>query len=143
MNPIFIEEHIEIAVPPERVFQLYADVAHWNVWDPDTAASWIDGEFQRGSRGRLRPTKGREVPMEVISVQENASFTVESRLPFFRMRFDHELTETENGVIALHRVTLDGLLTPILGRIVAKQVCHDLPITMQSLKKTAEAQEHS
>ena len=98
-----VESRITISVPPEKVFEIYADVGRWKVWDPDTKESSIDGPFQTGSTGRITPPKGMSVPMDFISVVPNRSFTVESKIPFFRMVFEHELKATAVGTEVLHR----------------------------------------
>ena len=134
-----VESRITISVPPEKVFEIYADVGRWKVWDPDTKDASIDGPFQTGSQGRITPPKGMSVPMDFISVVPNQSFTVESRIPLFRMVFEHELTSTAAGTEVLHRVTLSGAMSFLLGPMVGKPLRTGLPITLASLKHLAEA----
>jgi len=134
-----VESRITIAVPPDKVFEIYADVGRWKVWDPDTKDASIDGPFQTGSQGRITPPKGMSVPMDFISVVPDKSFTVESRIPFFRMVFEHELTATAEGTEVLHRVSFSGALSFLLGPMVGKPLRTGLPITLASLKRLAEA----
>lgn len=134
-----IEEHIEIHAPPETVFALYADVASWSTWDPDTKSSSIEGPFQTGAIGRLRPTKGQKIGITFTSVTPNASFTCEAKPPLCTIRFDHELTPTAQGVKALHRVVFTGPLAFFFNLVVGSGVRKGLPHTMAKLKATAEA----
>lgn len=133
-----IEESITIAAPPQRIFALYADVARWNTWDPDTREASIDGPFRTGARGRLVPTKGRAVPMELTSVVEDRSFTAQARIPLFTMDFDHELLAQGATTRVVHRVRFSGALAFVLGRLVGAQVRKGLPVTLASLKRHAE-----
>ncbi|WP_269789748.1 SRPBCC family protein [Stenotrophomonas sp. Iso1] len=134
-----VESRITIAVPPEKIFAIYADVSNWKRWDPDTKDSVIYGPFQTGSKGKITPPKGMAVPMDFVSVVPNTSFTVESRIPLFRMMFEHELNVTAAGTEVIHRVTFSGALSFLLGRIVGNPLRTGLPITLASLKELAES----
>lgn len=134
-----IEHRITVAASPEVIFDIYADVANWPTWDPDTKRANIDGSFQVGSRGRLTPTKGNTVPMVLTQVVPAKCFTVESRIPLFRMLFEHELVPVPGAIEVVHRVTLSGLLSIVLRPILANQLNSGLPVTLRKLKALAEA----
>jgi hypothetical protein len=138
---MIIEEHITISATPEIIFAIYADVERWHTWDPDTKSATLNGPFAVGSKGRLCPSKGREVPIEITSLVPGRSFTARSKIPFFQMDFDHELTPGESGTEVVHRVTLSGPLTPLLSLLVGTQVREGLPRTLRSLKKLVELRE--
>lgn len=134
-----VEHNITIAAAPARIFRIWQDVANWHTWDPDTRSASLDGPFAVGSRGRLTPTKGASVAMVLTSVVPDRSFTVESRIPLFHMVFEHALqpggsTTTE----VLHRVRFFGLLAPLIGRLIARQLQVGLPRTLANLKRLAE-----
>ena len=147
---MMIEHRIIAHCPPEVIFALYRDVAHWHTWDPDTRKAHLDEPLAVGSRGFLVPAQGRRVPMELTQLEENCRFTVESRIPLFCMVFEHELhpepptslstdhPSTPRTTI-LHRITLSGALTLLLGKMLARQMNTGLPITLQSLKTLAES----
>jgi hypothetical protein len=134
-----VEQSVLVNAAPERVFALYADVPNWNRWDPDTKASSISGPFQTGTGGSLTPTKGNTVPMLLTSVVPNHSFTVEAKIPLFRMVFEHELRPVGNATKVIHRVTFSGALAFLLGRVIGTQLKKGLPVTLAKLKATAEA----
>lgn len=92
-----VEHRIQVAASLERIFQIYEDVGRWHTWDPDTKSAHLDGLFRVGARGKLTPTKGHAVPMLLTSVVPNRSFTVESRIPLFKMLFEHELLPTSQA----------------------------------------------
>lgn len=77
--------------------------------------------------------------MRVTEVTRDRSFTVESKIPLFRMVFEHELNPTAGGTEVVHRVTLSGPLLLILGRMLARQIDAGLPVTLRNLKQLAEA----
>lgn len=133
-----VEHRIIVNTSAAIIFRIYADVSNWNKWDPDTKASFINGPFQVGSKGMITPNKGMAVPMLLTSVNENQNFTVESKIPFLKMVFEHELTPTESGTEVIHRVIFSGLLSPLFGKIIGAQLNKGLPITLANLKTKAE-----
>ena len=138
-----IEESIIVQAAPETIYSIYQRVDRWHEWDPDTRSAALDGPFVVGTRGRLAPAKGREVPMELVHVVPNRAFTVECRIPMFRMVFEHELDVVGDGTRVTHRVTFSGPLTFLLGRMVGATVRRGLPITLASLKRLAESRRAS
>lgn len=134
-----IEHKTTVRAAPSVIFRIYEDVANWHTWDPDTKQAFLDGPLQVGARGKLTPSKGSTVPMRVTEVTRDRSFTVESRIPLFRMVFEHELTPAATGTEVVHRVTLSGPLLLILGRMLGKQIDAGLPVTLRNLKQLAEA----
>jgi len=138
-----IEHRILVAAPPEHIFEIYADVQNWHTWDPDTKSASLDGPFQVGSRGRLTPAKGNTVPMLVTALVPNRSFTVESKIPLFRMVFEHELIPSGTNTEVVHRVTFSGLLSALLGPALARHLDVGLPQTLANLKQRAESKSSS
>jgi uncharacterized protein YndB with AHSA1/START domain len=134
-----VEHRIHVAAPPKRIFALYADVANWHQWDPDTKAASIEGPFQTGAIGRLTPTRGNTVPMRFTSVVPDRSFTVESKIPLFCMVFEHELQPTAAGTEVVHRVTFSGALAFLLCRVLGRQLNQGLPVTLARLKEMAQS----
>ena len=135
-----IEHRIVVTTPPGPVFSLYSDVSGWPRWDPDTRAASLSGPFDVGSRGTLTPAKGNTVPMVVTFADPARGFTVESRIPLLlRMVFEHELiahgpAQTE----VIHRVTLSGLLSWLIGPVLRRQLDVGLPVTLARLKRMVE-----
>lgn len=134
-----VEHRITVRASADIIYRIYEDVANWQTWDPDTRQAVLEGPFQVGSRGRLTPTKGRAVPMELITVERNRCFTVESRIPLFRMVFEHELRHLGDATEVTHRVMFSGLLSWLLGPMLARQLNTGLPVTLGKLKALAEA----
>jgi hypothetical protein len=133
-----VEHSTLVHAPADSIFRLYEDVAHWHTWDPDTKSAHIDGPFAVGTRGTLTPPKGHTVPMLLTRVERDVCFTVESRIPLFRMVFEHELVPQGGAIKVIHRVTFSGLLSFVLGRMLVKQLNQGLPVTLGNLKRRAE-----
>lgn len=136
-----VEHAITIAARPLTLSGIYADVARWPTWDPDTREASIDGPFAVGTRGRLKPTRGNTVPMLLTQVDAQRGFTVESRIPLFRMCFEHELEPEGDHTRVTHRVRFAGLLSWVLGPMLIRQLNQGLPVTLARLKALAESRE--
>lgn len=133
-----IQARTRIDVPPAEIYAIYRDVANWPAWDPDTRAASLHGPFALGTTGELVPTKGGPVIMQITALEPDRAFTVEARIPLFRMRFDHELTPVRGGTDVLHRVTFSGPLAFLFGRVVGEPLVRGLPATLAGLKRYAE-----
>ncbi|MFI5448023.1 SRPBCC family protein [Polaromonas sp. UC242_47] len=133
-----VEHRIAIAASPETVFRIYEDVQNWHTWDPDTKQAFLEGPFRVGSRGRITPPKGMTVPMVLTEVVPGKCFTVESKIPLFRMLFEHELVPVLGATEVVHRVTFAGLLSFVLGPMLSRQLNAGLPVTLRKLKALAE-----
>jgi hypothetical protein len=134
-----VEHRVSVAAPASRIFSIYRDVERWSEWDPDTKSATLNGPFEVGSRGNLTPTRGNTVPMVLTEVKPDKCFTVESKIPLFRMVFEHELTPEGRGTEVIHRVTFSGLLSLVLGPMLSRQLNAGLPVTLGRLKALAEA----
>jgi Polyketide cyclase / dehydrase and lipid transport len=135
-----IEHRISVDAPPATISAVYADVANWPRWDPDTKAASLNGPFAVGSRGALTPAKGNTVPMVVTFADPARGFTVASRIPLLlRMVFEHELiTRGPSQTEVVHRVTLSGPLSWLIGPALKRQLDVGLPVTLARLKRVVE-----
>lgn len=134
-----VEHRITIHASANAIYRLYEDVKNWHTWDPDTKSASLDGPFVVGSTGKLTPAKGNTVRMALTKAEPGRCFTVESRLPLFRMLFEHELIAMPGATEVVHRVTFSGALSVVLGPMLCKRLNAGLPVTLGKLKALAEA----
>ncbi|ALT78951.1 hypothetical protein AT984_18915 [Paucibacter sp. KCTC 42545] len=76
--------------------------------------------------------------MLLTQVVPGRCFTVESKIPLFRMLFEHELIQLPDATEVVHRVTFSGLLSIVLGPMLSRQLNTGLPVTLARLKALAE-----
>lgn len=134
-----VEHRITINASADSIYRIYEDVKNWHTWDPDTKSASLEGPFEVGARGKLTPTKGSTVPMVLTQAEPGHRFTVESKIPLFRMVFEHELVAVPGATKVVHRVTFSGPLSLILGPMLSKQLNSGLPVALSKLKTLAEA----
>ena len=133
------EEKISINATAEAVFAAYENVAGWPQWDPDTLSSQLDGPFEQGTKGKLKPKQGPETKIQLIEVSKNKSFTVECKLPLCKMHFVHELLPADQTTEVTNKIIFSGLLAPVFGRFIGKEIKDTLPASLAGLKQFLEA----
>lgn len=134
-----IQHSIHISRPIADVFAIYKDVSSWSEWDPDIEAVGLDGPFEAGSSGWLKPVGAPRTKTLMSDVSEPNSFTVQASLPLCTMTFMHELHEESGGTSATHSVIFSGLLAPIFSRLIGPKIRHGIAATMSGLKTYAES----
>ncbi len=130
---------ITISCAPEVLYEVWADVAHWHVWDPDTKHASLDGPAVAGAKGRLAPRKGMPIKLFISEASRPHSFTVMATALGSRMHFYHRLQQTSLGVVATHEVRFEGWLAGPLMKMVGADVIAGLPLTMTRLKYLCES----
>ncbi|MHC5226261.1 SRPBCC family protein [Ignatzschineria sp. LJL83] len=137
------QESIHIASSKEAIFALYRDISNWNQWDDEVEASAITGSFSTGSSGFLKPLKGPKSKIYLADVKDNRSFTVTSNLPLCKITFEHEIIPIQDNLMnVIHRVSFSGILSPLFGKIIGKQIQKGLPKSLSGLKSSAEKLSH-
>jgi len=125
------------------IYDLYAEVSNWPMWDPEVERASVSGPFVVGTAGTLKPKGGPESKIELIEVSPGRSFTVRCRLPFCEMIFGHELVQTASLATATHTVSFTGPLSKIFGFLIGRGIKKTLPSTMNGLKRAAEARQRA
>jgi hypothetical protein len=132
---------IPIACSPAMLYAIWADVAQWHTWDPDTRWARLDGPFQAGSQGKIAPLKGIAVKMLISEASPDRSFTAIGSILGNHMHFRHELQIANDGIVATHHVKFTGWAAGLFMKTVGKDLCKGLPITMTRLKRLCEMRE--
>jgi len=133
------EHKISINASAANIFALYENVDAWASWDPDVKSASIDGQFDVGVMGKLKPINGPQSKILLTEVVKDKLFTVTSRLPLCKMTFEHVLEPNGKDTTVLHKVSFTGLLSPIFGRLIGTGINKGLPHTLNGLKVAAES----
>ena len=56
--PVIARSEIEIAAPPERVWELVTDIGRWPEWDPGVGSAALEGPLAPGSTFRWKAGPG-------------------------------------------------------------------------------------
>ncbi len=132
------EEKITVNKPAEQIFQLYEQVNQWHLWDSEIQFASIDGAFEVGTIGKLKPKKGPEAKIEIVEITRPKSFTVISKLPLCVMTFEHHLVSKDRATEVIHSVSFTGAMSFLFGRLIGAGIKKGLPETLKGLKTFVE-----
>lgn len=131
------------AVPtPASASQIWArwqDAENWPTWDSELDWVRLEGPFEVGTTGKMKPSTGPEVAFELSEVSPEKSFSDTARLPLTKMVFQHEYFPQEDGGAAhiRHTVSMTGLLAPLFGKLIGRQIKAHLRGAMEALSVQA------
>lgn len=136
-----IIEHAETTTATrEQIWALWADLPGWPKWDETLESVKIDGPFESGTFGSLKPIKAKEIAIEILDVDEPNSFVDIQLLPKASMRTEHRISESADGSLLITQsVTFSGPLKRIFSFILGRSMKRDMPVAMRKLIELAEA----
>lgn len=119
MAPVRFTTSIDVAASAERVWQVMIDVDRWQEWTPSIASiARIGGvPFGIGMRARIRQPKLPPAVWTVTDVRVGRSFSWESRNPVLLATGVHEVTPVGDGSRVTLSLTLEGMLSGVMGRL--------------------------
>ena len=128
----------QVNATKEQVWENYADIEKWYVWEEDLKNITLNGGFQTGSQGVME-LEGMP-PMEYLltSVKENEEFWDKTVTPIGSILFGHEIISNNTTVHSKHTVRLetDEINNEKLNFL--KQVFSDVPDAIMLLKSKVE-----
>jgi hypothetical protein len=132
------EDSIIIEAPAEQIFSVYKQVADWPVWDAGTESSSIDGVFEVGTTGKIKPKGEPETAIEWIEMTDNKSFTVECKIPLCKMQFVHELGTDNDGTQVKNIVIFSGLMSRVYAFLFGSKLQKGMEESLHGLKRHIE-----
>jgi hypothetical protein len=122
------------------VWRLWADVNTWTRWHPDLDLCKLEGAFAAGNHFLLKPKGAPTFKIELTRVDEGRGFTDCTRFFGARMFDSHELEETPEGVRLTNTLTVEGPLSFLWVKLVAKDVAAAVPAENDALAALAREQ---
>ena len=136
---LIIEHTVETTATPTAVWQVWEDVNNWNTWDHGVESSTINGPFEAGTTGKLKPKGGPSVNTTLTKVERLNMFLVESKLPLTKTIVSHYLTEDRGKTLVTHKVEMTGLLSFLFSFLIGRKMQKNLPQEMIAMVKKAES----
>ncbi|MEV6774328.1 SRPBCC family protein [Nocardia sp. NPDC051030] len=137
MQYSFIEEAV-ISGDIDKIWAVATDVAHWADWDPHEEKSRIDGPFEAGTKGWVKPKGAPAGPFTIVAVEPGKSWTSEAGIPFGKLR-GHRTYEVvgEGKVKVAEQVEVHGIFGLLFKRVWEKGMRADMPLTFAALEAEA------
>ena len=130
---------IKINAEKEKVWEYYADINKWYIWEEDLKDIKLNGEFKTGSKGLMELENMPPLEYVLTSVKENKEFWDRTDIPLGSIHFGHEIFEEDrNSVSIKHTVRLESTIISEENIEFLKGIFSDVPHSMMLLKKSVE-----
>lgn len=132
---------IDISAPPDRVWQIVADVESWPQWTPSmTSVRRLDsGPFGVGSRAEVKQPGLPRLVWQVTELDEGTAFTWVARTPGVATTGVHQLSATDSGTRLTLTVAWSGPLAGLVGALTAKRTRQFLAQETSGAKARSES----
>ena len=108
----------------DAIWAHWTDVITWSSWNPAIASSMLEGPFQVGATGSIKPVRGAESTFVITECVPGRKWVSESKIPFGRLIFEHELTDEDGKLRITHRNKIAGPLAFLWGRLLGKNLAY-------------------
>ncbi len=134
------EHSIETTAAPERVWQLWADVARWPEWNGDIERIELVGPFAVDSRIVMTPFGQEPIELRIAETAEAELFVDEADLGDFVVRTTHRVRPLGGGRSQVsYRMEISGPQGDVVGPQLGPEISADFPETLAALAERAEA----
>ncbi len=132
-------ESVETTATPEQIWKVWHNVEEWPKWDKAIQWAKIDGPFEVGTVGALKPEGFPVTKFTITDVEPLKGYSDVSKLPFTTIKFDHSMEQiSENRVRITHHVETKGLLAFLLRFTLLRQLKKGLKNAITKLTRLAE-----
>lgn len=121
----------------EQMWKLFADVNNWHQWDAGIDYAKMEGKFEKGNHFELKPKGGPKVKIQLVETIENQRFVDFTKFPLAKMYGEHTFEETPNGLKITTTMKVEGPLSFLWVKLVAKDIAAGLPTEMPEQIKFA------
>ena len=130
---------IKINAKKEKVWEYYANINKWYIWEEDLKDIKLNGEFKTGSKGIMKLENIPPLEYVLTSVKENKEFWDRTDIPLGSIHFGHEIFEEDkNSVSIKHTVRLESSIINEENIEFLRKIFSDVPHSMMLLKKSVE-----
>ena len=130
---------IKINAKKEKVWEYYANIDKWYIWEEDLKDIKLNGEYKTGSKGIMKLENIPPLEYVLTSVKENKEFWDRTDIPLGSIHFGHEIFEEDkNSVSIKHTVRLESSIINEENIEFLRGIFSDVPHSMMLLKKSVE-----
>ena len=130
---------VKINAKKEKVWEYYANINKWYIWEEDLKDIKLNGEFKTGSKGIMELENMPPLEYILTSVKENKEFWDKTDIPLGSIHFGHEIFEEDrNSVSIKHTVRLESTIISEENMEFLRGIFSDVPHSMMLLKKSVE-----
>jgi hypothetical protein len=131
---------IDIDAPPEVTWAVMSDGERWHEWTASvTSVRRLDrGPLRIGSRALIRQPRFPPAVWTVTTLEPGRRFVWKSGMPGMWVYGDHSVEAIPTGTRATLRLSYDGLLARLMGRLTRGITNRYLDMEASGLKRRSE-----
>ena len=131
-----------IAATPDLVWATLADISNWPRWTPTVLYAQVQepGFVDVGSCFRIRQPKMLPAVWRITSWAPDREFVWVSSGIGFLATAEHILSNQDGGTLLTLRLTLEGVLAPLVGCLAGTLAQKYLALEATGLKRHVESQ---
>jgi len=133
MKVVGTDTRIVENISKEEIYNKWSDINNWHTFNDDIEYEKLDGEFKEGNFFTLGLKGGQKFKIELIKVEKNKSFTDLTKFPLAKMYGIHEIIEKDGKIEMKATIKIEGLLSFLWEKLVAKGVADKLGDDMDRL----------
>lgn len=124
---------------PQDIWEIWTDVSDWKSWDTDLEWSKINGKFEVGTTGTLKPKGWFSSNFTITEMNQDKSHCETTYLPFTTLQFNHTLEEISDRQVKItHNLKVSGLLSPLLWLTMRFKLRNTIPEALTNLVQKLE-----
>jgi uncharacterized protein YndB with AHSA1/START domain len=135
--PIVGKAEIGIAAPPERVWEVLADIERWPAWNPDVKSAVLSGELAPGSEFRWK-AGGVNIRSQLEQVEAPRQIGWTGKTIGLRARHVYRLDPHPQGTRVSSEESYDGWATLLFRNRMEATLKQALDDGLRYLKAEAE-----
>ena len=129
---------ITTSATPEKIWSIWIDVSSWHLWDSGLQSASINGPFQVGQKGKIKPDKGPKAKFIISEMIDGKSYIFKTRIPFGWIIIKRSLEIKNDQTFFTHDVEFTGLLKKVFAKKFGPRYKQMLPEAMNKIKSLAE-----
>jgi len=135
-----IEQTVEVAAPPVRVWDTTVDIPRWPEWNPTVERVEVltPGPMRVGWSARLKQPGNQPGTWTVTRLDEPGLYVWETRTLGLVVTAEHALRPTPAGTHVTLSIDVEGPTRFLLGWVVARVSRKFLPMEAAALKRECE-----
>ena len=133
-----ISEQATITGDISEIWRVATDVARWPEWDPHEQQARIDGPFEAGTAGWVKPKGAPAGGFTITEVVPQRSWRTQARIPFGKLLGENIFETLDDGRVRVaKRMEVHGPFVPIFRLIWERGVRRDMQQTFAALQRRA------
>ena len=136
---LIIKHTVTTTATPAHIWQVLQDVENWNSWDHGTASSGLEGPFQAGTPGWLKPVDGPVLKTLLTQVEPYKIFVQEAQLLLAKAVMTHTISNIAGVTHVTFQTEIRGPLAFFWALMIGSSIKKKIPLEMTEMLKQATA----